>query len=335
MANFKKIYLPFNVIKFIRTSVFGDVRTTAGPGNEALDLVDWINEGISEGYINAGGGGSGPTDGDKGDIVISNVGAIYTIDTDVVTNQKLANMPANTIKGNNIGSASDPADLTVAQVKSMLAYTGNEIVHNPVGTITSTSVQGAINELNADKHTNITFQEEGVNLGSTGSVSTVNFTGTAVTASRTGDVLTVDVSGSGSSDLIYSNNGAMITASGAGVTFTRDTASIWTINVPLGVELRSANIYSTAGENPGANVTLNINTLSTIYNQGLTTLRIPTIDGLAIPGSLPGNYAPTTGTTNLFKTVQSVGSGDIQILINNFNNAAGLGVSATLLKINF
>lgn len=63
-----------------------------------------------------------------GDVSGSGSSAVtLTIGADKVNNTKLSNMPANTIKGNNTGSTADPKDLTVAEVKALLAYTPADI----------------------------------------------------------------------------------------------------------------------------------------------------------------------------------------------------------------
>lgn len=55
----------------------------------------------------------------SGDVHISNTGAT-TIQPNVVTNADLAQMAANTIKGNNTGGLANAADLTTSQVNTML-----------------------------------------------------------------------------------------------------------------------------------------------------------------------------------------------------------------------
>jgi hypothetical protein len=56
-----------------------------------------------------------------GDVVATGPGSVSaTIQANVVTNSKLAQAPANTLKGNNTGSTANVTDLTVSQVNTML-----------------------------------------------------------------------------------------------------------------------------------------------------------------------------------------------------------------------
>src|SRR6266576_3094623 len=57
-------------------------------------------------------------DGDKGDITVTGAGSAWTIDPGVVTNAKMANMGAATLKGSVAGGV--PADLTATQATSIL-----------------------------------------------------------------------------------------------------------------------------------------------------------------------------------------------------------------------
>ncbi|HYI39217.1 MAG TPA: glycosyl hydrolase family 28-related protein [Allosphingosinicella sp.] len=67
------------------------------------------------------------TDGDKGDVTVSGSGTVWSVDSDSVTNAKLANMAANRIKG--ASSAGDPQDLTPAQARTVIASDSGNGAH--------------------------------------------------------------------------------------------------------------------------------------------------------------------------------------------------------------
>jgi hypothetical protein len=77
--------------------------------------------------INALDGGGGVTDGAKGDITVSGGGTTWTIAANAVTNGKLAAASPNTLKGNATAGTAAPTDLTVSQVKALLALAMSDV----------------------------------------------------------------------------------------------------------------------------------------------------------------------------------------------------------------
>lgn len=59
-----------------------------------------------------------------GDVTASEGAAATTIANDAVTNSKLANMSASTIKGQIVGGSGDPVDMTATQGRAVLDVSG-------------------------------------------------------------------------------------------------------------------------------------------------------------------------------------------------------------------
>lgn len=184
---------------------------------------------------------AGIPDGDKGDIVVSGSGTTLTVDTNVISNTKLAQMPTLTIKGNNTGGTANAADLTAAQTKALLAINGSDVSNIASGQVSSTTVQAAINELDTKKQADITFQDESVNQGSAGSITTINFAGSGVTAVASGSTLDVTIPGGGGGSSVTtvslnSNNAraTYITLTGTPVLTLTKSSGVATLGVTGG-----------------------------------------------------------------------------------------------------
>lgn len=69
-----------------------------------------------------------PPDGDKGDITVSGGGTVFTIDPNTVSNGKLAQMPAQTVKANLTGATASPQDVTVTALGAAITPANNTVV---------------------------------------------------------------------------------------------------------------------------------------------------------------------------------------------------------------
>ena len=172
----------------------------------------------------------------SGDVTSMADGAT-TIAADAVTNTKLADMAANSIKGNNTGGAADPSDLTAAQVRTLInvADGANNYVHpNHSGDVTS--VADGATTIAADavtyaKMQNVSAASKLLGRGDSGAGdpqeitlgSGLTMTGTTLSASGSATITTQEEGTPLSSTVTTLNfTGAGATASGAGATTTID-----------------------------------------------------------------------------------------------------------------
>jgi hypothetical protein len=285
---------------------------------------------------------------------VTSVGNATAITDEAVTNAKLSNMPANTIKGNNTGITAAPLDLTQAQATAMLnpfsstlqglvplsgGGTSNFLRADGTWTIPSTTNQwsitgntgtnSGINFLGTTDNVSMRFKSNGVQnmvLDSLGNVGIGN----------PAPVEKLDVTGNVKfSGALMPNNlpgtaGSFLTSNGAGTSPTWSTAISGTNTGD--VTIGTANGLSLAGQalSLGIASTSTTGALSSTdwntFNNKLTTIDTTNISNFSSKvRSLLSSAAPITYTNGLIGITQATTSANGYLNStdwNTFNNKA-------------
>jgi Chaperone of endosialidase len=173
-------------------------------------------------------------------------------------------------------------DKTFQPLNAAAVGLGNVNNTSDVNKPVSTAVQTVLDTKQAD----LQFQNEGVNLGTAGDVSSVNFTGAGVTASRVGNAVTVDVTGGGA--------GAVTSVTG---TTNQITASPTLGDVILTIPstfVAPGSIQATTSMTVGG---LTSNSFIYTSTGGLLATTAPPTDGQLLIGSTTGNPVNATLTS--------------------------------------
>lgn len=253
-----------------------------------------------------------------GDVTTSAGSLVTTLANLAVTNAKLAQMPANTIKGNNTGSTANALDLTVAQVNTMLG----DILAN--GTVPFTADQS----LGSHKLTNVTDPTAAQDAATKAYVDAVTSAlnpATSVYAASTANIVGTYLNGVG-------GIGATFTVTATGV-FTIDgttppiNSRILIKNQTSGFQNGIYNLTTTGGiaVQPILTRALDYNTASDMNSAGL----IPVINGTvnALSSWQQVAIITTVGTDALVFTEFTANPSLYLLKANNLSDVASTAAS--------
>lgn len=240
-----------------------------------LVLVDYINYAIAQGWISVGSGGV--TNGDKGDVVVSGGGTTWTIDNNVVSFEKQADIATATIIGRVTAGTGDPEALTGTQATTLL-----NVFTSALKGLAPASGGGTTNFLRADgtwaaPSGGVTVSNDALTQG-TVTANTYRLGGTATTISTpaAGEyTLTVQSGAHLMSARIFGNN---TTLNGSNEMLIRVNNSANSLDRTFVVQLYDANNNALVDQQ----VTATVHTQSVSGN--VTLITIPGLNGFGATG---------------------------------------------------
>jgi hypothetical protein len=216
-----------------------------------------------------------------GDVTCLSGSAATTIANNVVTNAKLAQMNASTLKGNNTGSAATPIDLTASQVKSILSIVPADV--SGLGTLATastvnlaTQVTGVLSVANGGTGTTTATGTGDNVLATSPTLITPNIgVATGTSLSTTGNM----TSSAGGIGYVTGNGGVVtqLTSKATGVTLNKLAG-----NITLSASSLAAN---TTTSFVLTNSTIGANDLIVVQHQSGGTFGSYSISGRTVAGS--------------------------------------------------
>ena len=270
------------------------------------------------------------TDGDKGDITVSNSGATFTIDNDVVGLAQLAHMPTARVIGRTTSGNGSPELLTISGTGSVAMTNTPTLVTPVLGAATATSINGITLTGGATAGT-IDVSDTG------GSIETSSNGGSIATSTSGGNIYTYDSGGSIDTSQV---GGGINTSLGGGSITTNGNGSIG-----LGTAANRITLVGTTASNgktatfPNVTGTVAVAATSATATQALfatATAGAPEYRAIATADiatalTTPGAIGGTTASTGAFTTLTSSSTTDSTTTATGaIQTLGGLGVAKSI-----
>jgi len=195
---------------------------------------------------------TGVSDGDKGDITVSNSGATWTIDNDTITLAKLAHMTTARVVGRTTAGTGTPELLTISGTGSVAMTnsptfttpnldtpsaivltnatgTASININGTVGATTPSTIAGTTGTFDSTVTVGANSQDGTLNVKASGGTTTASIDGSDGSASFASGYFTVDsVGGINSVTSISAGNGVTVLDSGGTASFNSGTITLGT-----------------------------------------------------------------------------------------------------------